>query len=173
MKIIRVGVDLAKSVFQVHGVDRSEKPVLRRKLSRKEWLKFLTDKLEPGCEIGMEACCGAHHWARQLQSEGIQGKAHCAAVCEAVREEQQERRQRCGSHLRSDEPAEHAIRSDQDHGPTRHPGRAPHSFRIDRTAHGQGQPDKRADGRAWTGRPGRSRNCGRRCRSGWKMARMV
>jgi transposase len=74
MKIIRVGVDLAKSVFQVHGVDRSEKPVLRRKLSRKEWLKFLTDKLEPGCEIGMEACCGAHHWARQLQAKRFKVK---------------------------------------------------------------------------------------------------
>src|ERR1700691_4483721 len=74
MKLIRVGVDLAKSVFQVHGVDRHEKPVLRRKLNRKEWLKFLQDKLEPGCEIGMEACCGAHHWARQLQTKGFKVK---------------------------------------------------------------------------------------------------
>ena len=66
MKIIRVGVDLAKNVFQVHGVDRQEKPVWRRKLNRAEWLKVLLEKIEPGCEIGMEACGGAHHWARQL-----------------------------------------------------------------------------------------------------------
>src|SRR5471032_123212 len=70
MKIIRVGVDLAKSVFQVHGVDRSEKVVRRKKLGRAEWLAALLEKIEPGCEIGMEACGGAHHWARQLQMRG-------------------------------------------------------------------------------------------------------
>jgi transposase len=70
MKIIRVGVDLAKSVFQVHGVDRDEKPVWKRKLKRDEWIKILLEKIEPGCVIGMEACGGAHHWARQLQAQG-------------------------------------------------------------------------------------------------------
>lgn len=71
MKIIRVGVDLAKNVFQVHGVDRNEKPVWRRKLNRAEWLKVLLETIEPGCEIGMEACGSAHHWARQLQAQGF------------------------------------------------------------------------------------------------------
>lgn len=70
MKIIRIGVDLAKNVFQVHGVDRDEKPVWQRKLKRDEWIKVLLDKIEPGCVIGMEACGGAHHWARQLQAKG-------------------------------------------------------------------------------------------------------
>jgi transposase len=74
MKIIRVGVDLAKNVFQVHGVDRNEKPVWRCKLNREEWLKVLLEKIEPGCEIGMEACAGAHHWARKLQSQGYRVK---------------------------------------------------------------------------------------------------
>src|ERR1700751_2930528 len=71
MKIIRVGVDLAKSVFQVHGVDRSEKVVWRKKLGRAEWLAALLETLEPGCEIGMEACGGAYHWARELQKRGF------------------------------------------------------------------------------------------------------
>ncbi len=71
MKIIRVGVDLAKNVFQVHGVDRNEKPVWRRKLNRAEWLEVLLKRIEPGCEIGMEACGGAHHWARALQAKGL------------------------------------------------------------------------------------------------------
>lgn len=71
MKITRVGVDLAKSVFQLHGVDRSEKDVWRRKLDRSSWIKVLLDKVEPGCEIGMEACSGAHHWARLLQAKGF------------------------------------------------------------------------------------------------------
>jgi len=70
MKIIRVGVDLAKNVFQVHGVDRNEKPVWKRKLKRDEWIKTLLEKIEPGCVIGMEACGGAHHWARKLEARG-------------------------------------------------------------------------------------------------------
>jgi len=70
MKIIRVGVDLAKNVFQVHGVDRDEKPVWQRKLKRDEWIKTLLEKIEPGCVIGMEACGGAHHWARELEASG-------------------------------------------------------------------------------------------------------
>jgi transposase len=71
MKIIRVGVDLAKNVFQMHGVDRDEKPVWRRKLSRAEWLKVLLDQIEPGCEIGLEACGSSHHWARLLRAKGF------------------------------------------------------------------------------------------------------
>lgn len=70
MKLIRVGIDLAKNVFQVHGVDRSEKAVWRRKLVRADWIKALLAQIEPGCEIGMEACGGAHHWARVLQAQG-------------------------------------------------------------------------------------------------------
>jgi len=48
MKIIRVGVDLAKNVFQVHGVDRCEKVIWRKKLSRAAWLSALQEKIEPG-----------------------------------------------------------------------------------------------------------------------------
>ena len=70
MKLIRVGVDLAKNVFQLHGVDHSEKTFWRRKLVRGNWIKALLDRIEPGCEIGMEACSGAHHWARLLQEKG-------------------------------------------------------------------------------------------------------
>ncbi len=70
MKATRVGVDLAKSVFQVHGVSRLEKPVLKRRLQRNTWLNDLSQSVEPGCEIGMEACAGAHHWARQLLARG-------------------------------------------------------------------------------------------------------
>lgn len=69
MKLIRVGVDLAKNVFQVHGVDRKEKAVWRRRLARENWVKVLLETVEPGCEIGMESCGGAHHWARMLQEK--------------------------------------------------------------------------------------------------------
>lgn len=74
MKLIRVGVDLAKNVFQVHGVDRTERKVWRRRLRREDWIKALCERAEPGCEIGMEACAGAHHWARTLQKLGYRVK---------------------------------------------------------------------------------------------------
>ena len=70
MKIMRVGVDSAKNIFHVHGVDGNEQPVWRRRLTRGKWLKALTEKVEPGCVIGMEACASAHHWARELQALG-------------------------------------------------------------------------------------------------------
>ena len=74
MKITRVGVDLAKSVFQCHGVDRTGKTVWKRRLSRSKWLKVLLATIGPGCEIGMEACSGAHHWARTLENKGFKVK---------------------------------------------------------------------------------------------------
>jgi transposase len=70
MKLSRVGVDLAKNVFQLHGVDRHGKAVWKRRLTRAKWLDALLAQTEPGCEIGMEACGGAHHWARELESRG-------------------------------------------------------------------------------------------------------
>jgi transposase len=70
-KITRMGVDLAKYVYQLHGVDRIGKCVFKRRLSRKQWLDVVVNNIEPGCEIGMEACSGAHHWARELQQHGF------------------------------------------------------------------------------------------------------
>ena len=74
MKITRVGVDLAKNVFQVHGVDSSDRCVWKRQLKRANWLRELVQTVEPGCEIGMEACGGSHHWARELRSRGFEVK---------------------------------------------------------------------------------------------------
>ena len=68
MKITTIGIDLAKEVFQVHGVDKRSQPVLRKQLKRSEMAKFFVN-LEP-CLIGMEACGSAHHWARQLERYG-------------------------------------------------------------------------------------------------------
>lgn len=74
MKLKRIGVDLAKQVFQVHGVDRYDQPIWRRRLPRERWLQAVVETAEPGCEIGMESCGGAHHWARQLQARGFRVK---------------------------------------------------------------------------------------------------
>src|SRR4030067_1840815 len=101
MKITTIGIDLAKEVFQIHGVDTHGKAALRKQLRRSEIAKFFA-KLAP-CLIGMEACGSAHHWARKLESLGhrvklmapqfvkpyVKGNKHDAAdaeaICEAVR----------------------------------------------------------------------------------------
>lgn len=67
MNIKRIGIDLAKQVFQVHGVDYQGKVVLRKQLRRNQVLAFFS-KLPP-CLIGMEACGGSHYWARELQKQ--------------------------------------------------------------------------------------------------------
>ena len=67
-KISTVGLDIAKGVFQVHGVDRSGHVLDRKKLRRGKVLGYFS-KLKP-CLIGLEACPGAHYWARELQALG-------------------------------------------------------------------------------------------------------
>ena len=74
MKLSYVGVDLAKNVFQLHGIDRSGKSVWRRRLRRHQWLRVLMEAADHSCVIGMEACTGAHHWARRLQAHGYMVK---------------------------------------------------------------------------------------------------
>jgi transposase len=68
MTIIRIGLDTSKHVFQVHGVDEQERPILRRQVRRSEIEKFFA-KLPP-TRIGLEACGASHHWARVLRRLG-------------------------------------------------------------------------------------------------------
>ena len=100
MQVITVGLDIAKNVFQVHGVDGDGRAVLRRKVRRDQLLK-LFGSLEP-CLVGMEACATAHHWARELGALGHEVRlmppayvkayvkrnkndaADAEAICEAV-----------------------------------------------------------------------------------------
>jgi len=67
-EVITIGVDLAKSVFQVHGVDAAGETVIRRQLRRSQVLPFF-ERL-PSCLVGMEACATAHHWAREVTALG-------------------------------------------------------------------------------------------------------
>ena len=68
MKITTIGIDLAKALFQIHGVDKCGKVVLRTQLKRKDMAKYFAN-LDP-CLIGMEACGSAHYWARKLEGYG-------------------------------------------------------------------------------------------------------
>jgi len=100
-EITTVGLDLAKHVFQVHGIDASGAPVVRKRLRRSEVLAFFARL--PGCLVGLEACATAHYWARELQAVGHEVRlmpaqyvkayvkrnkndaADAEAICEAVR----------------------------------------------------------------------------------------
>jgi len=101
MQITTIGLDIAKNVFQVHGIDAAEKAVVRKQLRRGQVLKFFSSL--PPCLIGMEACATAHYWARELTKLGHEVRlmpakdvkayvkrnkndaADAEAICEAVR----------------------------------------------------------------------------------------
>ena len=86
MKITTIGLDIAKNVFQVHGIDAAEKVVVRKQLRRGQVLAFF--RALPRCLIGIEACATSHCWARELTKLGHQVRlmpANAEAICEAVR----------------------------------------------------------------------------------------
>jgi hypothetical protein len=101
MQITTIGLDIAKNVFQVHGIDAAEKVVVRKQLRRGQLMKFF--ETLPPCLVGMEACATAHYWARELTKLGHEVRlmpakdvkayvkrnkndaADAEAICEAVR----------------------------------------------------------------------------------------
>ncbi|MFW8609783.1 hypothetical protein [Rhizobium beringeri] len=67
-QIIRIGMDTSKHVFQLHGVNAAERPILRKKMRRKEMVDFFATC--PPTVIAIEACAASHHWARLLTGFG-------------------------------------------------------------------------------------------------------
>ncbi|KMZ12024.1 Mobile element protein [Candidatus Burkholderia humilis] len=119
-RIARIGVDLAKNVMQLHGVDAAERMVVRKAISRDKFLKWFANRER--CVIAMEACSSAHFWARRLREMGHdvhlippQFAAPCRHTCE-------ERRPRRRGNLRGSEPPAHALCFDQDYCQARRPG---------------------------------------------------
>jgi transposase len=70
MQVTTLGIDLAKNVFQLHGCDARGRGVLRKRLTRKQLLAFLSNL--PSCLVAMEACASAHYWAREIEKLGHQ-----------------------------------------------------------------------------------------------------
>lgn len=68
MEIVRIGLDLAKNIFEVHGVDAQDSAVLMKTLRRDAVIQFFADV--PPCIVGMEACSGSHYWARVFTDLG-------------------------------------------------------------------------------------------------------
>ena len=79
MTITVIGLDLAKNIFQVHGIDESGRAVLRRKIRRSEVLPLFS-KLPPA-RIGMEACHTSHYWAREIAKFGHDVRMMPAQIC--------------------------------------------------------------------------------------------
>ena len=71
--IVRVGVDLAKNVIQVHAVDGAGRRVVWRAIKREQFLAWCA-QLPAGCVVAMEACSGAYHWARELRAMGLDAR---------------------------------------------------------------------------------------------------
>ena len=70
-EVSTIGLDIAKAVFQVHGVDSADAVVIRKRISRSKMLEFFADL--PPCLVGIEACPSAHHWGRELAGLGHHG----------------------------------------------------------------------------------------------------
>jgi transposase len=86
--VTTIGLDIAKSVFQVHGVDAAGKLLIRRKLKRRYVLAFF-EKLQP-CLVGIEACATLHHWSCERGTRPYR-TADAAGLCEALRQATEER----------------------------------------------------------------------------------
>ena len=72
--VTTIGLDIAKSVFQVHGIDAEDRVIIRQQLGRRFVLAFF-EKL-PFCLVGTEACASSHHWSRELHSLGHTARCH-------------------------------------------------------------------------------------------------
>ena len=146
-RVTTIGLDIAKSVFQVHGVDAIGDVVIRRQLKRRYVVAFF-QKLAP-CVVGIEACATSHHWSRALKALGHTVRlmppayvkpyvkrqkndaADAEAICEAVTRGQ------------------HAVRRDQDSRTAELPDAASHTPSLDPAANGSDQCDPRPSCRVW------------------------
>jgi transposase len=108
--ISTIGLDIAKSVFQVHGVDAAGQVVVRRQLRRRHVLAFF-QKLPP-CLVGIEACASSHHWSRELQALGHTVRLMPPAYVKPYVKRQKNEHHRCGGDLRGGHEAQHAVRAD-------------------------------------------------------------
>lgn len=125
MQVTTVGVDLAKNVFQVHGITKDGEVVFNRAIRRAQLLAFFEDL--PACLVGMEACGSSHYWARQLSALGHEVRLIPANYVKPYVKRGSEADQemiwgiiflpnrcgRCGGNLRSRDTPYDAVRRDQ------------------------------------------------------------
>ncbi len=86
LMIVRVGVDLAKNLIQVHAVDAAGRRVVARAFKREQFCAWC-EQLPAGCLVALEACSSAHHWARRLRAQGLDARLIAASFVTPYRME--------------------------------------------------------------------------------------
>ena len=155
--ITTIGLDIAKSVFQVHGVDAEGNVILRRQLKRRYVLAFF-QKLPP-CLVGIEACASSHHWSRELQALGHTVRLMPPAYVKPYVKRHKNDRAICRSDLRSGHQAKHAVRADQNARATELSDTAPYPSPVRSPADCHHQCNPRPSCRVRHRGAGRSKRC--------------
>ena len=149
--VATIGLDIAKNVFQVHGVDAAGQVVVRRRLSRGRVLAFF-EKLKP-CLVGIEACGNVALLGTGTHCAGARSPLNASAIREALREARQERRGGCRGDLRGRNAANDALRARQNAGAAKRDDAAPGKADAQPPAHPAFQFDPRASLRVRHRRP--------------------
>jgi transposase len=110
-EVSTIGLDIAKSIFQIHGVDVDGAVVIRKRVSRAKLLEFFASL--PACLVGIEACPTAHYWSRRLQGLGHTVRLMPPNYVKAYLKRSKKRCQRRGRHLRGGHAAVDAICGDE------------------------------------------------------------
>ena len=125
--IVTIGLDIAKSVFQVHGVNAAGEVVIRRQLKRRTVLAFF-QKLSP-CLVGIEACASSHHWSRELQALGHTVRLMPPAYVKPYVKRQKNDATDAEAICEADQ-GEHAVRTNQDRRAAERSGAAPRASSV-------------------------------------------
>ena len=155
--VTTIGLDIAKSVFQVHGIDAEGKVVIRRQLKRRYVLAFF-QKLPP-CLIGIEACASSHHWSRELQALGHTVRLMPPAYVKPYVKRQKNDATDAEAICEAGHQGQHAICCDQDSRAAERPGAPPRAPSIHPPADCGDQCDPRPSCRVRDYCTGRAPRC--------------
>ena len=137
-----IGIDLAKQTFHLVGTDTKGKIVWRKKLSRKALMPFMAQL--PPALIGMEACGGAHYWARQFRQQGHEVKLMAPQFVKPYVKSNKNDMRDAEAIAEAVTPADHALCAHQGSRPTRYPSIASRSGASNERTHRVSQRDARA-----------------------------
>ena len=132
-----VAIDLAKKVFHLVGSDATGKILWRKRLTRNALMPFIAQL--PPVRIGIEACGGAHYWARRFREHGHEVKLMAPQFVKPFVKSNKNDMRDAEGHRRSGDAADHALCPHQGRRPARYPSAAPGTGATHRRAHGLGQ----------------------------------
>src|SRR5262245_37013293 len=128
-EVSTIGVDIAKLVFHIHGVNADGAVVIRKRVCRARVLDFFADL--PPCRVGMEACATAHQWARELKKLGHDTRLMAPSYVKAYVKRGKNDAADAAADLRGRHTAIDAVCADQDHRAAEHADAAPRAGSLD------------------------------------------